>query len=89
MLDHLTLARHWKQVADAKDAEVYVCRSLIESTTGKHVFFHLSERYYPGIEVEWTHRMRLTEEQAREIVSTGIAQDWAGWFNKPSEKKAI
>lgn len=89
MLDHLTLARHWKDVADNKGADVYVCRSVFDTNKGPYVFYHLSERYYPSFEVEWTHRMRLTEEQAREIVSTGIAQDWAGWFNKPSEKKAI
>lgn len=88
MLDHLTLARHWKDVADNKGADVYVCCSTYDTNKGPYTLFHLSERYYPTNEVEWTHRMRLTEEQAREIIEAGIAEGWPSYFNRPGASVA-
>jgi hypothetical protein len=57
----------------------------ITKAPGIYDIFYLQERSYPGVEVEWRHRMDLTRAEAKAVVAAGIAD---AWFDCLKEKAA-
>lgn len=55
-------------------AEMFITR--VANRGGGHTYY-LSERYYPGVEVEWTTLVKLNSRQeALDIKAAGVCEDW-------------